>query len=115
MANDAVTDGAQPVDEATPLTSRANSRRSYVALWALVVLLLGIGAALTSIQNVLVTSTVPDPDGQLPTTAIFVGGWGAAALGAGLVTLIVLLFLNAFTGGPLFIRERAEPEGLEGR
>ena len=77
----------------------------------MVILLLAVGAILTAIQNVFVAASAPDAQGNYPSIAVFVGGWGAGLLGAGVVTLIVLLFLNSFTGGPLFIRERAEPEG----
>jgi VIT1/CCC1 family predicted Fe2+/Mn2+ transporter len=74
-------------EEAGRLTATTNSRRSYAALWIVVALLLVTGAILAVLQNAI-------------------GGWGGALLGLGVVALLVLLFLNAFTGGPLFIRER---------
>ena len=83
-----------------------DSRRSYLALWVVDILLLALGAILTAIQNVFVDSSFPDANGAYVTTAVHVGGWGAACLGAGVITLLVMLGLNAFVGGPLFIRER---------
>ena len=95
------------------MTSTVNSRRSYVALWLADLVLLAVGAILAGIQNVFVTASEPAPNGNYPSIAVFVGGWGAGLLGLGIVTLIVLLFLNAFTGGPLFMRERAQPGDSE--
>lgn len=102
---------AIPDDDVAPLTAGPHSRRSYIALWIVDLVLLAVGTVLTALQNVYVTESAPDANGVYPTVAVFVGGWGAGLLGAGVATLIVLLFLNAFTGGPLFIRERVEAEG----
>lgn len=102
-------------DEATPVTPIPHSRRSYIALWIVDLLLLGVGAILTGIQNVSVSESAPDANGTYPTVAVFVGGWGAGLLALGVVTLLVVLFLDAFTGGPLFIRERVEPRGDDSR
>ncbi|CAN5162012.1 hypothetical protein BH11ACT5_BH11ACT5_11540 [soil metagenome] len=95
------------------MTPTVSSRRSYIALWIVDLLLLAVGAVLAGIQSVSVTPSEPDAFGNYLSTAVFVGGWGAGLLGLGIVTLIVLLFLNAFSGGPLFIREREEPDNSD--
>ncbi|MCU1412488.1 MAG: hypothetical protein JWR04_3195 [Rhodoglobus sp.] len=84
-------DREYPSDRAArPLAGTTNSRRSYIALWILDLLALATGTVLVLSQGA--------------------SGLALATLATGIVTLLAILFLNSFTGGPLFIRGRGERE-----
>ena len=87
-----------PDDEPAPVMPTPNSRVSYVALWVLDSLLLVIGSV------VVLSQTVFAAEGPRASTEALV--WGELFLGLGAAILLVVLFLNAFTGGPYFIRQR---------
>lgn len=77
-------------------------RFAYLALWAIAAGLLLVGVILASMGTAVVSDAVDvqGDSGTWVSREIPVGGWGVGSLVLGAVTVLVLLFLNAYRGAP---------------